>query len=219
MRSLQAMQRRVPGAAGLAFACCLFWIALSFGFAHSASAQEAATDGPAPVVGILVLNQERIFAQSLYGQRIQQELEAASARLAAENRRIEAELTEEELALTELRATTEADAFRELADAFDTRVETIRAEQEAKARDLTSQADAAQAQFFERVAPILLDIVRERNAAVLLDSRSVLLSADRVDVTEPAIEAIDDTLGEGGPDPIISIDANGPSEGDETSAP
>jgi hypothetical protein len=81
--------------------------------------------------------------------------------LAAENRRIEAALTEEELALTELRATTEPDAFREMADAFDTRVEAIRAAQEAKARALTAQADSAQVQFFERVAPILLDIVRD----------------------------------------------------------
>jgi Skp family chaperone for outer membrane proteins len=161
---------------------------------------------PEAVAGILILNQERLFAQSLYGQRIQRELEDASARLAAENRRIEAELTEEELALTELRATTEPDAFREMADAFDTRVEAIRAAQEAKARDLTGQADAAQVQFFERVAPILLDIVRDRGAAVLMDSRAVLLSADRVDVTETAIAAIDERLGEGGPDPIISLE-------------
>jgi hypothetical protein len=56
------------------------------------------------------------------------------------------------------------------------------------------------------VAPILLDIVRDRGAAVLMDSRAVLLSADRVDVTETAIAAIDDALGEGGPDPIISLD-------------
>jgi hypothetical protein len=98
----------------------------------------------------------------------------ASARLAAENRRIEAALTDEELELTQLRETTEADAFREMADAFDTRVEAIRAAQEAKARNLTEQADSAQAQFFERVAPILLDIVRDRGAAVLMDSRAVL---------------------------------------------
>jgi hypothetical protein len=71
-------------------------------------------------------------------------------------------------------------------------------------------------QFFERVAPILLDIVRDRGAAVLMDSRAVLLSADRVDVTEAAIAAIDAALGEGGADPIISIDIDAeaaPGEG------
>jgi len=175
--------------------------------------------------GILVLNQERLFAQSEYGQRIQRELEEVSVQLAAENRRIEAELTQEELDLTELRETLPADEFRALADVFDTRVEAIRSEQEAKARSLTAQADAAQGQFFEQVGPILLEIVRERNAAVLMDSRAVLLSADTIDVTEDAIAAIDGSLGEGGPDPIITveIEPNAPpapdGETDQVTAP
>ena len=73
-------------------------------------------------------------------------------------------------------------------DEFDARVEEIRAAQEAKARDLTEQAEAAQARFFERAAPILLGIVRDRGAAVLMDSRAVLLSAERVDITGKAAE-------------------------------
>jgi Skp family chaperone for outer membrane proteins len=191
-------------------------LALSVGAVTPLAAQTAPAGEDAALPGILVLNQERLFALSLYGQRIQRELEETSALLAAENRRIEAALTAEELDLTQLRETTEAAAFRQLADAFDTRVEAIRAAQEAKARDLSEQADAAQAQFFERVAPILLDIVRDRGAAVLMDSRAVLLSADRVDVTEAAIAAIDAALGEGGDDPIISIDIDAeaaPGEG------
>ena len=182
------------------------FVALVSGWPHPLAAQDQGTQNLAPVAGILVLNQERLFAQSVFGQRIQRELADASARLAAENRRIEAELTAEELELTELRPTLEAAAFRDLADAFDARVEAIRAQQEAKARDLNAQADAAQTLFFERVAPILLGIVRERNAAVLVDSRAVLLSADRVDVTETAIAAIDENLGEGGADPILSLE-------------
>ncbi len=200
------MRRRGAAARRLLTA---LWFGISVALVAPAPAQESVVEddvAPAPVSGILILNQERLFARSLYGQRIQRELEDASARLAAENRRIEARLTEEELELTELRGTLEATEFRALADAFDTRVEAIRAEQEAKARNLTGQADAAQSQFFESVAPILLEIVRDRNAAVLMDSRSVLLSADRVDVTEAAITAIDETLGEGGVEPIITID-------------
>jgi len=102
-----------------------------------------------------------------------------------------------------------------LADAFDARVETIRDTQERKARDLTNQAEVARTRFFERAAPILLDIVRARGAAVLMDSRSVLLSAETVDITEDAIDAIDDRLGDGGPDPLIEVDLDvTPPEGD-----
>jgi Skp family chaperone for outer membrane proteins len=159
---------------------------------------------PAPSA-VLVLNQDRLLAQTEFGQRIQSELEAASTALAAENRRIEAQLTEEELQLTELRPTMEADAFRVLADEFDTRVRGIRAAQDAKARDLTAQAEAAQQRFFEEIVPVLLDLVRARGASVLIDSRTVLLSAGGIDITDAAIAAIDATLGQGGEEPIIDL--------------
>jgi len=160
----------------------------------------------APMSGVLVLNQERLIAQTAYGRRIQAEIEAALAALAAQNRRIEADLTEEELELAELRGTMEPAEFRRLADAFDTRVEAIRDAQEAKARDLTGQAEQARTRFFERAAPVLLEIVRDRGAAVLMDNRAVLLSAESVDITDAAIAALNDNLGDGGPDPIIDVD-------------
>jgi Skp family chaperone for outer membrane proteins len=183
-------------------------VALACAPAGHVTAQQA--DQPAG--GVLVINQERLIAQSLYGQRIQRELEAASGALSAENRRIEAQLTAEELDLTRMRDTLPAEEFRALADEFDTRVEAIRAAQEAKARDLTEQAEGAQAQFFERAAPILLGIVRDRGAAVLMDSRAVLLSAERVDITEEAIAEIDASLGAGGEAPIIDVDFDTPGD-------
>lgn len=183
-------------------------------FAQTAAPETRA----APIVGVLVLNQERLLTESVYGQRIQSELEEASSRLAAENRAIEAELTADELALTEQRPTLEADAFRVLADRFDERVEGIRAAQEAKARDLGVQADRARQQFYDRAAPILLDIVRARGAAVLMDSRSVLLSAELVDITDAAIAAVNERLGNGGDAPLISLEL-GPREETESTQP
>ncbi|MGP1358930.1 OmpH family outer membrane protein [Roseicyclus sp.] len=201
--------RRLAAAFGRRLGALLV-IAMACLAAGHATAQQAEPSG----AGILVINQERLIAQSLYGQRIQSELEAASGALSAENRRIEAQLTAEELDLTGMRDTLPAEEFRALADEFDTRVEAIRAAQEAKARDLTEQAEAAQVQFFERAAPILLGIVRERGAAVLMDSRAVLLSAERVDITEEAIDAIDASLGAGGEEPIIDVEFDAPEDGE-----
>lgn len=154
---------------------------------------------------ILVLNQERMLSQTLFGQRIQAELETASTLLAAENRRIEQQLTEEELDLTRRRPTLSPEDFRVLADEFDMRVTGIRAAQAAKGRDLQGQFDAAQQRFFEETLPVLLEIVQARGAAVLLDSRSVLLSAGSVDITDAAIMAIDQSLGDGGEAPLIFL--------------
>jgi Skp family chaperone for outer membrane proteins len=167
----------------------------------------AAQSAPAePASAVLVLNQERLLSQSLYGQRIQREVEAAGAALTSENRRIEAQLTEEELALTERRALMSPEEFRPIAAEFDARVNGIRAAQEAKARALQQQAEAAQQAFFETVFPILIDILRARGGSVLMDSRVVLLSADGVDITDEALSLIDARLGEGGTEPLIDLD-------------
>jgi Skp family chaperone for outer membrane proteins len=202
-----------PGAGLRRLAAILTALALTV------SALPAQETGETPLGGILVVNQERLIGQSLYGQRIQDELEAASAALSAENRRIEQRLTAEELDLTELRDTLPPEEFRALADEFDARVEDIRAAQEAKARELNEQADAAQTQFFERAAPLLLGIVRDRGAAVLMDSRAVLLSAERVDITEAAIAELDAELGDGGAEAIITLETGGVPGLDDAQAP
>lgn len=169
-----------------------------------ARAQDAA-----PATPIVVVNQERLLAQSLYGQRIQREVEAAGAALAAENRQIETQLTEEELALTERRALMTPEAFRPVAEEFDDRVNGIRAAQEAKGRALQQQAEAAQQAFFETAYPILVEILRNRGAMVLMDSRAVLLAADGIDITDEAVALIDARLGDGGPEPLIDLDGTG----------
>ena len=170
---------------------------------------------------IVIVNQERLLAQSLYGQRIQREVEAAGAALAAENRQIEAQLTEEELALTERRALMTPEAFRPVAQDFDDRVNGIRAAQEAKGRALQQQAEAAQQAFFDIAFPILVEILRSRGASILMDNRAVLLSADGIDITDEAVALIDDRLGEGGPEPLSDLDgtAQAPRPRPEVEAP
>ncbi len=187
--------------AALGLVLCLALSPL-WGAAQAQVAEEAAPS----VFPIALINQDRLLSGSLYGQRIQAEVEAAGAALAAENRRIEAELTDEELRLTERRAVMRPEAFRPFAQEFDTRVEGIRAAQEAKSRALQAQADAAQLGFFEVAFPVLIDLLRQRGATILMDSRAVLLAAEGVDITDDAIARIDAVLGQGGPDPLITLD-------------
>lgn len=174
--------------------------------AQTAPAGQSGQGTGAPFSPVVVINQERLLSQSRYGQRIQREIEAAGIALASENREIETRLTEEELALTERRAILTPEAFRPIAVEFDARVNGIRAAQEAKGRALQQQSDAAQQQFFETVFPVLIDILRARGAAVLMDNRAVLLSADGVDITDLAIDLIDTQIGEGPEGPLIDLD-------------
>ncbi|MDT8855389.1 OmpH family outer membrane protein [Paracoccaceae bacterium Fryx2] len=150
---------------------------------------------------VLTLTQERLYTESLYGKAVQALSEQASRALQAENRKIEASLEAEERDLTFRRATLPPAEFRALAEAFDTRVEGIRAAQEAKARSLTQSRDADRQRFFETAVPILADLMQDYGAVAILDKGAVVLSFDRVDVTEAAIARIDAVLGDGSSPP------------------
>ena len=140
---------------------------------------------------ILTVDRESLYLQSGYGQQIQRQLESASAELAAENRKIEAELIAEESQLTEDRPTMDPDDFRQKAEAFDAKVVEIRQTQDEKTRLLFANRDKAQQQFYQDVLPILTEIIRERGSYIVLESRSVFLSAGQIDITDAAIRRID----------------------------
>lgn len=171
---------------GLVFgAVWLFWFAPAF--AQELTFGEVATP-------VLVVDSERIYAESKIGARITKSLEARLEDLVAENRRIEAELTTEEQDLTEKREQLAPDAFRELADGFDAKVQRIRAEQDTKQRELQRLRDEERQGFLDAVAPILSGIARERGALLILERRTVLLSAEGIDITDEAIARIDRAL-------------------------
>lgn len=139
---------------------------------------------------VLTIDQDRLFAETRLGAEALAELERRAQELAAENQEIETRLIAEEQDLTEQRATMDPSAFRDLADEFDTRVQRLREEQDEKARDLTRSRDEARNAFFTDIAVTISDIVREKGALVVIDRRDVFLSADRIDITDEAIERI-----------------------------
>jgi Skp family chaperone for outer membrane proteins len=149
---------------------------------------------------ILTVDQERLFSASAFGRRVQADIEARSAALAAENRTIEAELVAEEQELTAARPGLSPEEFRARADAFDARVQRIRTEQDAKARDLGTFRETERERFASEIGGVLADIARSRGALAVLDRRALLVSADSIDITDVAIAAIDIRLGEGKPD-------------------
>ncbi|MCB1355871.1 MAG: OmpH family outer membrane protein [Maritimibacter sp.] len=197
-------------------------VALSLGVAGMgmgmAAAPAQAQDFGRVVSPILTLDRDRLYAGTLYGQRVRRELEAASTAMAAETRAIEAALEAEEKDLTAKRATMAPEAFRELASAFDDKVQSLRAERDAAEEDLRAQIEAAQVAFFNRIGPVLGQLVRDRGAVLIVDRRAVLLAATNVDVTTDAIERIDAVLGDGG-DLGTDTDGTGTGTGEAGAVP
>lgn len=146
---------------------------------------------------ILTIDSERLFSDSAYGKQTARDFEARGTALTAENRRIEEELTAEEKALTEKRPSMTPAEFRDLADAFDEKVQAIRRQQDAKTRELNKALEESRIVFLNSAVPVLETLMRDAGAGVVLERRSVFLSANAIDITREAIERLDERLGDG----------------------
>jgi Skp family chaperone for outer membrane proteins len=186
---MRGMMRGLTIAKGLAVLALLL-------FPIAATAQDT-QDGVPLQSSVLTIDSERLFADSLFGQRVTQEFEAESRALEVENRQIEAELVAEEKDLTEKRADLPAEEFRALADAFDKKVELIRLQQSTKSRTLTQGLDTGRREFLNAVQPILAAIMTETNAGIIVEQRSVFLSRLSIDITNLAIERLNAEIGDG----------------------
>ncbi|ARO14347.1 hypothetical protein BVG79_01001 [Ketogulonicigenium robustum] len=157
-------------------------------------AQEAG-DPAAPALRspILTIDVERLYAESQFGRGVDEEYRRRSEALANENRQIEADLTAEEQSLTRARATMTPADFRAAADAFDQKVQSIRAAQDTKQQDLLEVLSSGRETFMSTITQDLADLMAEAGAAVILDRRSVFLSAGVIDITTEALTRIDET--------------------------
>ena len=146
---------------------------------------------------ILIVDSERLFIETLYGQRIAADLAAQAAELQAENDRIVESLTMEERSLTVRRPDMTPEEFRAEAEAFDTKVQEVRRVRDAKNVELQVATAEARARFEQRVQGIVANIMLDRGAAMVMEQRNVLLSVRAANITDDAIVRIDAELGEG----------------------
>ncbi|MFC6584269.1 OmpH family outer membrane protein [Sulfitobacter aestuariivivens] len=146
---------------------------------------------------ILTIDSDRLFLESAFGQRVLREAEARGQELAAENSQIQAELEAEEMALTEQRPTLSPEEFRDLADAFDTKVQETRAAQASKSRAISMDIERAREIFRNASAPVLEQLMRDAGAVIILERRSYYLSVSEIEITDVAIALLNETLGSG----------------------
>jgi Skp family chaperone for outer membrane proteins len=196
---------------GLAF---LRRVAVSVGLGVTVltGAQAAAQSIGVVQSDVLVVNPDQLFAETRLGQRMTEELQAERDALIALNRDLEQQLESEEQALTELRAETSPEEFRSMADSFDRKVQQIREDSERRVRDLERSRSQAPVAFMRIVEPILIEIMRDADAAVILDSRATLLSVEAVDITALAISRVDETIGATLPSELMRDPQAGPDD-------
>lgn len=162
--------------------------------ADDARGQDATSDQPSGQSPIVTIRQQELFEQSDFGKASLARIADGMAKLQVENRKIEADLEAEERDLTTRRTTTPPVEFRGLAEAFDKKVEGIRAAQDAKSAAMSRERDTDQKRFFELSFPILAELMRGMGAVALIDQSTVVLSLNRIDVTDVAITRLNAAL-------------------------
>jgi len=163
--------------------------------AHIAHAQELEPGRSASQ--IVTIDRQSLFSGTQFGRRVLETVETERKRLAEETRKAEASLAKEELELSKKRDTLDAEEFRALAKAFDEKVQALRVEGEQREAEFVRTLEREQGAFFDRIGPILWELMRELGAVVILDRRAILLTAQNIDITALAVERIDTTLGDG----------------------
>ena len=146
---------------------------------------------------MLIVDTERLYLDSEYGQRIRVALDERARALQSENERIEQQLIAEEQSLTERRPAMSVEAFRAEAEAFDTKVQEIRRARDAAINALEQARIVARDQFYDDVRTVVGQLMLERGAVVLLDRRTVYLAVGSADITAEAVRRIDEALVEG----------------------
>lgn len=155
------------------------------------------TEVAVPQAPLLIVDRNRLLAETLFGKALEAQFEADSKALIAENLRLEQALEAEERDLTERRATLPAEEFQTLAAAFDRKTEEIRTAQDAKSRAITSRREEQRQLFLQAAVPVLAALMREAGAIAIFDKDLVILSFRGADITDEAIARIDEVLGDG----------------------
>ena len=174
----------------------LLWLSLLWALLAAPLASQEAS--------ILVVDLDRAYEPSLFGKSMRAQFREDNQDVAAENTLLLNALKDEELQLTEDRATLSAEEFAAAAAAFDTKVQEIRSARLEKIRQVDEQFKNLKPLFFSRIEPFFDLVMREFNATVILEKRSVLRSIEGIDITDLLVERVDDAF-------LASISATEPA--------
>ena len=143
---------------------------------------------------IFTVDMTKLLRSSEFGKNIILVNNIARKKLQSENEELEKKLLLEEKELSELRKTLSVEEFRPKALEFDKKVSIIRAEQGKKEEILNKKVRKEETDFFKRIYPLLYEILIERGGLILVDQRNIILWDNSVDITDDAIQAINQAL-------------------------
>ncbi len=152
-----------------------------------ASAQES----PERNIGILVVDMQRIQRDAAAATSVREQSATMRAELEKTIGERAQAISLEEAELAELRERMTASEFRDRVREFEKKVFANRDFAQQESAKLQSVLAQASNRLRREIAPILAQLLREREAKLMLDKNQVILSSDTLDVTDEVLKRLD----------------------------
>jgi len=178
----------------------LFLAALVFGAvaatAASGQTNSLAPQAPAatPIPKILVIDRNAILQRSKVGQDIAAQVRTYSEQAEKELKGESDQLRAEYQALAQQNAILAANVRQQKEAAFNAKKDAFQKKVQDRQDQIQGGVFAARQQVEQALGPILQGIMAERGANILLDRSSVVLGTADIDVTQVAIQRLDQKL-------------------------
>ena len=166
---------------------------LSFGSLHAAPVARAA-DEPLPPAMLLVVNYDKLLNTTKAAGDIRSQITALKAKLQKDVDSDEAGLKKEEEALRAKQGSMSQDDFAKARDAFQKKVADVQRRVQSRNRQLEGAVNGATDKLRQAIVPIFSDIMNAQNATVLLDTASVLYADSSLDITNQALERLNQAV-------------------------
>lgn len=150
---------------------------------------------------ILVVSRDRVLRDTAASRSLREAERSITEAFQAQVDDVKRALTAEEEELTRLRAEMDREAFNARTEAFDQKVRSARRASQRHAVELQRAFQKARDSLVAQLAPILIEVLRARDADIVLDSDAILVAAPSVDVTDEVIRLFDERV----PPPEIAL--------------
>lgn len=169
--------------------------ALALGTA-SALPTAALAQAAAAQSAIIVVDMDRVGAESAAGKSGQSQLKAKVDSLQARGKSLADQLRGEEEALLKARQANSMapEAFQAKVKDLQTKQNNARTELGNRENELQRSQNAVRQQIFNAVGPIIQTVMRERGASIVLTRDAALAVAPALDVTADVIRRLDAAL-------------------------
>lgn len=149
---------------------------------------------------VLIMNEERIIAESQVGQHVATRMQAIRAEMDAELQALLTPIQEENDRLNAETASLTPDAIQQRPDlmqriqALNTQAQQAEALRQRLAQELQATQRQAMRPVLEALQAVLQEVVAERGAQILIDRSAVVYADPSIDVSDSVIERLNQRL-------------------------